>query len=106
MDKYDMIDEDLYEEFDDEEMYELVMQAQREAIERAEVARKNPKTKPKRPLPKWPFWLIAIAMAFTIVAALPQTLSIPAIKFLVKSATLSSEPERKKKRKYIIYMET
>lgn len=101
-----MIDKDLYEEFDDEEMYELVMQAQREAIERAELARKNPKTKPKRPFPKWPFWLIAIAMAFNIVAALPQTLSIPAINFLVKSATLSAEPDIKEYKKSVVVIET
>src|SRR5690625_5663997 len=83
-------------------MYELVMQAQREAIERAELARKNPKTKPKRPFPKWPSWLIAIAMAFNIVAALPQTLSIPAINFLVKSATLSAEQDIKKNKKSVV----
>src|SRR5690625_6128506 len=93
-DKHDIIDEDLVEEFDDEEMYELVMQAQREAIERAELEKKNPDPKPKRPFPKWPFWLIAIALAFNIVAALPQTLSIPAINFLVKSATLDRKSTR------------
>src|SRR5690625_6113 len=105
-DKHDIIDEDLVEEFDDEEMYELVMQAQREAIERAELEKKNPDPKPKRPFPKWPFWLIAIALAFNIVAALPQTLSIPAINFLVKSATLSAEPDIKEYKKSVVVIET
>lgn len=105
-DKHNRIDEDLYEEFEDEELYELVMQAQREALERAELERKNPNPQPKRPFPKWPFWLIAIAMAFNIVAALPQTISIPAIKFLKKSATLSADPDIKEYKKSVVVIET
>lgn len=101
--QYDMIDEDLYEEFEDEELYELVMEAQREAIERTRLEKKNPR--PKQKFPKWAFWLIAIAMAFNVFALLPQTLSIPAIDFLITSTKLSSQADIKDYKKSVVVIE-
>lgn len=86
--KQDIIDEDLYEEIDDEEMYELVQEEKRKAIARAQAE----KEEPKRPFPKWAFWLVAIVMVLNLAAVIPQTYSIPAIDFLVTSAKLSTNP--------------
>lgn len=102
--QHDIIDEDLYEEFEDEELYELVMEAQREALERARVAKENPKS--KQPFPKWAFWLIAMAMVFNVVALLPQTFSIPAIDFLITSAKLSTKADIKEYKQAVVVIET
>src|SRR5690625_1041958 len=102
--KSDIIDEDLYEEFDDEEMYELVQEARREALKRAREEKLNPK--PKRPFPKWAFWLIAFAMAFNLIALIPQTFSIPAIDFLITSAKLSVQEDIKEYKKSVVVIET
>ncbi|MCP3026819.1 S1C family serine protease [Halobacillus sp. A5] len=82
----DIIDKDLYEEIDEEEMYILVQEEKKKALERA-AKEKNEKT---RPFPKWIFYLIAFMMA---AAILPNTLSIPAFDFLVTSAKLSTNDE-------------
>ncbi|PAV29818.1 serine protease [Virgibacillus profundi] len=100
---HDVIDEDLYEEFEDEELYELVQEEKRKAIVRAS-QEKEPK--PKRPFPKWAFWLIALAMVFNVVALLPQTFSIPAIDFLITSAKLSSQDDTKAYKKAVVVVET
>lgn len=102
--EYDIIDEDLYEEFDDEELYELVQEARREALKRSQEKKLNPK--PKRPFPKWAFWLIACAMAFNIFALIPQTFSIPAIEFLITSAKLSTQDDIKTYKKAVVVIET
>lgn len=99
----DIIDEDLYEEFEDEELYELVKEAQREAIERARLEKKNPQ--PKQVFPKWVFWLIALAMTFNVFALLPQTFSIPAIDFLITSAKLSTQADVKEYKKSVVVIE-
>lgn len=102
---YDIIDDDLYEDFTDEEMYELVQEARHEALER-EKKRKIQQTAPKRPFPKWAFWLIALAMVFNIVALLPQTFSIPAIDFLITSAKLSTDSDIKTYKEAVVVIET
>ncbi|RDW18156.1 serine protease [Oceanobacillus arenosus] len=102
-DKHDMIDNDLYEEFDDEELYELV-EAERQKVLLKE---KNDKEKkPKRPFPKWAFWLIAIAMFFNVFALLPQTFSIPAIEFLKTSAALSTSETVQQQKQAVVVIET
>ena len=68
---------------------ELVKEARKEALEK-EKEEKN-KNSQNRPFPKWMFWLIALALAFNVMALLPQTFSIPAIDFLITSAKLSTE---------------
>src|SRR5699024_2893914 len=84
-----IIDKDLYEDLDEEEWYDIVKEAQREAQLRAQRERRERKTNPKQPFPKWAFWIIAIAMFFNVFAFFPQTLSVPVIDFLKTSATLS-----------------
>ncbi|MFD1017631.1 S1C family serine protease [Thalassobacillus hwangdonensis] len=87
--KRDIIDEDLYEDIDEEEMNEIVLEEKRKALARE----KEEKEKPRRPFPKWLFWLIAIVMVVNVAALIPKTFSIPAIDFLMKSAELSLNPE-------------
>lgn len=101
---YDIIDDDLYEDIDEEEMYELVQAARQEALQRAQEEKLNPR--PKRPFPKWAFWLIAFAMTFNIVALIPQTFSIPAIDFLITSTKLSAKESIKEYKKAVVVIET
>lgn len=100
----DIIDDDLYEEIDDEEMYELVQQARQEAWEREKERARSKST--HRPFPKWIFWLIALALMFNIVALLPQTLSIPAIDFLMTSAKLSTNETIQAYKEAVVVIET
>ncbi|WP_026905623.1 S1 family peptidase [Paucisalibacillus globulus] len=102
--KPDIIDEDLYEEFDDEELYEIVEQARKDALIRATI--ENNTKKPKRPFPRWVFWLIAIAMILNVIAILPSTFSIPAIEFLKTSAKLSGNDEIQDYKKAVVVIET
>lgn len=99
----DSMDEDLYEEFDDEELYELVQEEKRKALERAKEKKDEV---PKRPFPKWAFWLIAIILAFNVFALLPQTFSIPAIDFLITSARLSTNEDIQTYKKAVVTIET
>src|SRR5699024_8275900 len=100
--KHDIIDDDLYEEFDDEELYELVEEARRDALKRA----KERKEKPNTPFPKWLFWIVAFAMLFNGLALFPQVLSIPAIDFLKTSAKLSTNDDIKNYKKSVVVIET
>lgn len=100
----DVIDTDLIEEIDDEEMLELVKTARKEAHARAAYEKKHGKS--KRPFPKWAFWLISLALAFNVVALLPQTLSIPAIEFLITSTELSKQDDIKMYKKSVTVIET
>lgn len=102
--KPDIIDEDLYEEFDEEEMLEIVEAARKEALIKSTIEYKD--KKPKRPFPKWTFWLIAIALLINVVALLPRTFSIPAIDFLVTSAKLSADEEIKLYKEAVVVVET
>jgi len=101
--KPDIIDEDLYEEFDDEELYELVQEERRKALEKA---RNEKETKPKRPFPKWVVWIIAAILVLNILALLPQTFSIPAIDFLKTSAKLSTNEDIRQYKKAVVTVET
>lgn len=100
----DVIDQDLYEEFTDEELLELVEDARKEALRKSATRKK--KKKPKTRFPKWVIWLIAIAMVFNIIALLPQTYSIPAVKFLKTSAALSANEEIKQYKQSVAVIET
>jgi len=101
----DIIDEDLYEEFDDEELYDLVEKARKEAFQK-QAEEKKKEVKPKSPFPKWVFWLIAIALMFNLIALLPQTFSIPAVDFLVTSAKLSTLENIKTYKEAVVVIET
>ena len=102
--KPDIIDEDLYEEFDDEELYEIVEQARKDALIKATIEYST--KKPKRPFPRWMFWLIAIAMILNVIAILPSTFSIPAIDFLITSAKLSSNEDIQTYKEAVVVIET
>src|SRR5690625_4314119 len=101
---HDIIDKDLYEELDDDELLDLVEEARIEALEKAR--RRRDMKEPKRPFPKWMFWLVAFAMFFNIVAILPQTFSIPAVEFLITSAKLSTDPTIKQYKRSVVVIET
>lgn len=101
----DVIDTDLYEEFSDEELIELVEEARIAALLKTQERKVN-KERPKPPFPKWVFWLIAFALFINVAALLPQTLSIPAIDFLVTSAKLSSQDDVKMYKESIVVIET
>lgn len=101
---HDIIDDDLYEEFDDEELIELVEEARIEALEKAK--KRNQQQEPKPPFPKWMFWLIAVAMLVNVLALLPQTFSIPAVDFLITSAKLSTQSDVKSYKKAVVVIET
>lgn len=100
----DIIDEDLYEEIDEEELYELVEEERKKALAKAKERREQ--RKPKSIFPKWAFWLIAFALAFNVVALLPQTFSIPAIDFLITSTKLSAQEDIKEYKKAVVVIET
>src|SRR5690625_247878 len=97
----DIIDDDLYEDIDDEQMYELVQKARQQLLEKD----KNEQPK-KRKMFKWPFWIISIALVLNLLVALPQAFSIPAIEFLKISAKLSKDPDIKQYKKAVTVIET
>ena len=99
----DIIDTDLYEDIDDDEMYELVWEGKRKVLEKARQEKEQPS---KRPFPKWAFWLISLALVFNLIALLPQTFSIPAIDFLITSAKLSTQDDIKAYKKAVVVVET
>lgn len=99
----DIIDEDLYEELDEEEMKQILDEQRRELRERE---KEEQEQKTKRPFPKWAFWLIAIVMVLNAGAALPQTFSIPAIDFLMTSASLSANEDIQTYKRSVVVLET
>lgn len=101
---HDVIDEDLYEDIDDDEMYELVQEAREAALERARLEKSQPTR--KRPFPKWIFWLIAVMMVLNLIALLPQTFSIPAIDFLMTSTKLSKQEHIQTYKQSVVVIET
>lgn len=100
----DVIDTDLVEDIDDEEMYELIQQGRRDLREQS--ANRPTMKKSKRRFPKWAFWLIAVAMVLNIVRFIPQTISIPAIDFLITSAKLSVDSDMKTYKEAVVVIET
>lgn len=97
----DIIDRDLYEEIDDEEMREILDE------ERAKLReKKEEEEKPKRPFPKWAFWLIAVMMTINIVGILPKTFSLPAVDFLIKSAELMTNKDIDEYQQSVVVIES
>lgn len=96
------LDEDLFEDLDDEELAELVRQEQKRVLNREQ----QEKGKPKRPFPKWAFWLIVSAMLLQLIAFIPKTFSLPAIDFLRTSAKLSLQDDIRAYKKAIVTIET
>lgn len=98
-------DIELYDGMTEEEWNEMVLEAQREALERDRRERAEGKA-PKRPFPKWAFALIAVAMLFNVLAYLPHVISIPAIDFLKTSAKLSFNEDVALYKKSVVVIET
>ena len=92
------------EELDDDELQDLVLEAQREALQKA-AAEKNVR-RTTRPFPKWVFWMIAITMALSTFGAVFQIYSIPALEFLKASAELSQNPKIAEYKKAVVVVAT
>lgn len=92
------------EHFDDiseEEMHELVLQAQREAL-----MQQRDGTKQKREIPKWFIWLLSTMLFLSTFAGLFQVFSIPAIDFLITSASLSKQEDISAYKKSVVVVVT
>jgi len=100
----DLKDVDPNEEIDDEELQELVLEAQQEALYRESKEKTNRKT--KRPFPKWLFWLISIVMVFNTFAIIFEVYSIPAIEFLQTSSKLSKQENITTYKKSVVVIQT
>ncbi|PIC65226.1 serine protease [Sporosarcina sp. P13] len=94
----------LQEELDDEVLQELVLEAQREALEKA-AAEKNIR-RTYRPFPKWIFWIMAMTLAISTFSIMFQIYSIPAIEFLKTSSTLSKNLHIAEYKKSIVIVAT
>lgn len=79
------------EEIDDEQLQELVLEAQREAL--AKAADEKQARRSYRPFPRWIFWIMAATLALSTFSVLFQIYSIPAIDFLKTSAALSQNED-------------
>lgn len=79
------------EEIDDDELQDLVLEAQREILLKHALDKTSNKS--KRPFPRWMFWLISFMMVVSTFAAIFEVYSIPAIDFLKASAKLSSQDD-------------
>lgn len=99
----DIIDEDLYEEIDEEELLEILEEERQKALQREQERKEKG---PKRPFPKWIFWLIAFAMMFHIFALFPQIVSIPALDFLITSTRLSQNADIQEYKEAVVVIET
>lgn len=100
---HDVIDEDLYEEIDDEKLFELVETERKKALIRAH--ENSVQKKPKRPFPKWAFWLIAMMMLLNVFAFFPKIVSIAAIDFLITSSKLSLQDDIRTYKKAVVVIE-
>ncbi|GAA0300355.1 S1-C subfamily serine protease [Gracilibacillus halotolerans] len=103
---WDIIDEDLYEDIEPEEMYELVQEEKRKLQEKQEQEKEDKQVvKKRRPLTKVFIWFIAIAMFIQVIALIPNTFSIPAIQFLKTSASLLQDEEVAYYRQSVVVIE-
>ncbi|PKR78238.1 serine protease [Halalkalibacillus sediminis] len=93
-------EKDLYENLTEEEMYELIQE------EKEKKPLQKEDDKPKRPFPKWVFWLIALFMVINIGAALPSIFSLPALEFLKTSAQLLNDDDIKEYKESIVVVDT
>ncbi|MFD1928044.1 S1C family serine protease [Sporosarcina siberiensis] len=103
-DKHNGHDNEFYEDIDEEEMHELVWEAQREALLKAAQEKEQQKT--KRKFPKWIFWLMAIVLGVNTFSIIFEIYSIPAIDFLRTSAELSSDEKIALYKKSVVVIST
>ena len=78
-------------EISDEELQVLVLEAQREALDKAALEKST--SKPRHSFPKWIFWLMSITMLISTFSVVFEIYSIPAIDFLKTSMKLSQQED-------------
>lgn len=89
------------EDLSEEEMHQLVLQAQKEAL-----MQQQEDAIPKKVIPKWFIWLISIMLFLSTFAGLFQVFSIPAIDFLMTSASLSKKEDIAEYKKAVVVVVT
>lgn len=89
------------EDLTEEEMNELVLQAQREAL-----LQQQEEIVPKKKIPKWFIWLLSTMLFISTFAGLFQVFSIPAIDFLIVSASLSKQEDIAAYKKAVVVVVT
>ncbi len=100
------------EPISEEELVELVLQAQQEAIEKdrqerlARLEGKSVKPKRKPLFTRFIAWLIAIMLAFSTFAVIFEIFSIPAVEFIKKSATLSFQSDIQTYKQSVVQIST
>lgn len=95
-------EKDLYEDISEEEMFEILQEKKRELIHK----KNEEKSKPKRPFPKWAFWLIALFMIVNIISITPGFFSIPAIEFVKTSAKLLLNDDVRTYKESVVLIDT
>lgn len=90
-----------FENISEEEMHEIVLEAQREAL-----LQQQEETIPKKEIPKWFIWLLSGMLFLSTFAGLFQVFSIPAIDFLMTSASLSKQEDISAFKKSIVVVVT
>lgn len=98
-----------YEPISDEELVELVLETQREALEKEREIRLKGEPVKKKKIPlivKIITWLMVITLAFSTFATIFEIYSIPAIEFLKTSARLSSQQEVQTYKKAVVEIST
>ncbi|WHY80546.1 serine protease [Siminovitchia fortis] len=94
------VDRDLIERIDEEEMQELLQQAQEEALLKESFEKQHEKT--SRRFPRWLFWLISGVFLFSTFSFIFQIYSIPAIEFLAASARMSTDEKVQDYKKSVV----
>ncbi|MGG0668001.1 S1C family serine protease [Sporosarcina koreensis] len=89
-----------FEDLTEDEMHELVLEAQQEALQQQE------ETTPKKEIPKWFIWLLSTMLFLSTFAGLFQIFSIPAIDFLIVSASLSKQEDIEAYKKSVVVIVT
>ncbi|SIS47117.1 S1C family serine protease [Salimicrobium flavidum] len=102
MDKKDrnQMDEDLKEDLDEEEILDII----EEERKKSRMKQTEPEEE-KRPFPKWLIGLVAFFMFFSVMSAIPQTFSIPAIDFLITSAKLYTNEDVREYKESVVVVE-
>lgn len=100
------------ESISEEELIELVLEAQKEALEKerlerlARLAGKKIEPKKKPRFVRFIVWIMAVMLAFSTFAAIFEIYSIPAIEFIKTSAKLSSQEDIQSYKKTVVEIST
>ena len=103
---------DEFEPIGEEELIELVLEAQKEALEKARLERLarlsgvKPRPKKQPPFVRLIVWLIAGMMAFSTFAFIFEIYSIPAVEFVKVSAKLSTREDIQSYKKAVVEVST